>query len=487
MTGYFGIRPRDETVTELGVLDNIGTSAYCLVSQDLKESEREKILYSEGGRGGSLAGKRYGLITVTFNILVNGNTADEVDQNMGVIHTLLFDASGGHILYVPVGYSSSVMKTYYEYLRSSPPSVILLKGEMQPSNANYSLASLYKFDVKVFALATSNPYTLDTIHAASQMNTFIDQTGVAAISIPPSSMKGDGIIPEIRLFISVANTINDIIINLYDVEDGVAVGYDLYDWSDSGRIGSLTSDLPSFTVNDRFYTASPVVEWNMSVKPVGYRSLLSRECFPIFSFVSNSGDGQYEYRIIQFSTYLDWIEQLTDWKDLPNAGVPDDYWNIEIGDTIVYPSKKLPLHVPTIEVIGTEIGIHVREKTSTPGNIQVYGILLVPSDRNAWVARFTSQYPGVDDMDVYDSAIMIDAINNISYRFIGTTGMKGPSRSWKKTGMPISDLIMPKGNYHLRVLSYGDTVAAKGWYHLSNAFYIEIDAVHYTIYPFSEA
>lgn len=485
MAGIFKIHPTNDATITMDTMDTRDTAAYCLASQDLKEPEREKILYSEDKFGGSVIGNTAGLVTVRFNIVINGNTLEEVAQNMATIRTALSNPDGGYIEYRPAGYSASTISTYYKYLKSSPPRVMLRQGEMGPSSSSYSLANLYSFDVKIFALATNNPDDAEDIIASGSCWTYTSGAELGYMIVPESSIKGDGLLP----IISVRNASGS------EAKEGVVIisseietGSEDLDWYDGTLAYDRSNVAVEYSSSEGFYTSSPITTWWVDFPIQETTRLLYGKCTPIISYkFTVAALDIWQIRMVYSADEANSaVLPLNDWMDMPGVTHGLDYWNLIILNSINMPPVPFPEHLP-ISYIHQRVGFQVRVTDAVARNINIFGVLLPNMSSNGWLAKYDTVNLWPFDALSTASSLAANCISGMSYRYNGVPPAAiDVTHVWDKQGMTPRDAIMPKGTYQVRAVCG----TAYGWGHsistTDNEAFIVVQGLFYTVYPFSE-
>ncbi len=483
MAGLFKIRPVDKSTITLDVLDNIGTSEYLLMSQDLKEADREKVLYSEGEIDGSVIGSKMSIIDATFVILVNGTSESNVVENMRALQAAFSTSKGGYVEYRPVGYEDAILTTWYKFLKSPPPRRLDDSVIQQASNSNFSLSVSYEFTVKIFALATSEPSQTLAIIESGTVYTYTQSAELGYLILDESDIKGDGLLPLITFEGANANSRSAAIVAFYEMKSGFADA-DWYSPSPEMAFGV------SFDAVDGFYTASGLATWYVHFEiQAGSRAAHGR-CVPILSYSNTSNiTEEWQARLIHTrqiatSTYL----PLTDWYDMPLTTL--SRWEVLTMGSVNIPPTPFPDDIP-LSNLDSRIGFEVREKNSTAGNIRVFGLLLAPLDNRGWIAKFNSTDLWASDAITNDQWLSINVMAGFHYRSSGSNPqIPFISHAWEKQGMSVRQGIMPKGTYQIRVMCDIEGGGGYGWIHngpgYDNAVNLKIQGLFYTIYPFSE-
>jgi hypothetical protein len=472
MAGKFEIHPTDGTTIACDTSDSIDTSEYLLMSQDLKEDQREKIIYSEGRFDGSVINSTASIVTVEFEILVNGNTPEEIAINVATMKAAFFNRSGGYIEYRPVGYSNSVMSTFYKYLQSAPPQRLRGGDTIQSSiETLFTMGELYRFQVKIFSLAISDP---DSLHRV--VNTTIATfsgygVGTPYAQLPSSSIKGDGMICVLRC--SNSTDVQSMIVHVSETPSA-GLGKDLL------SVGTIYSPF-TFSNDNRFYLSSAASGILTFEVPTESRKLFGR-CVPIIN--ARIVSGEWECRITWGDPNLSAELPIVDWFDL-NPGVAyTSHYGLNILDTINLPPVPVAstLDIATaFNNASTIFGLEVRTKDSASHSMYIYGLLMLNIE-NGWIAKFDPS-EGTVGMAGY---VNIHALDGIFYTTVGVNdAVLGYTP--EKIGMSAKDLIISKGDYQIRALCRNDGITRKGWHHDTTTVSIVMDGVFYTIYPFGEA
>ena len=471
MAGVFKIHPTGGSTITLDTLDSDLTLLYLLVSQDLKESEREKIIYSEGKFDGSVIDSSASIVTVEFELLINGDTLEEIAANIGTIKAAFFNLDGGYIEYRPVGYSASVLSTFYKYLRSAPPERINDDVVINPSSEDFALAQMFRFQIKIFSLATSDPDSLQSIASGTIYN-FLQNGDNANKStgyllIPEAGIKGDGFIANIALSPMAASSsvITDVLAHIYKCAPAEA-GKEFYNEA-TGGFSSYTDDTRHVISSASSATLTFAVEADAQDS---YGRVT-----PVFSYENISGDWEYkiEYNNIVGNTII-----LVDWTAL-NPILPSYNFNLEIGESFNFPYYQRPPGGTLLTSALIEVSLRTIDSSSQ--SISFYGLLLLRADGNSWAAPFSFS-GGMADVNI---PLVLDGYNGISYNYYQPTELT--VAPWEKQGNSLKDLIFPKGDYQLRVLHHGTVSAPDAWHHNGpSRLGAAVEGIFYTIYPFAE-
>lgn len=477
MPGVFEIHPAGGSTIICDTLDTIDTAEYLLISADLKESEREKIIYSEGKFDGSVINSTASIVTVEFVILVNGDTPEEIAGNLGTLKAVFFNHEGGYIEYRPIGYSSSVITTFYKYLQSPPPERLREPDAVQSSiELDFAMGQLYRFQIKVFSLATSDPDDVLGEIISGDVWAYTEGSEKGYLVLSASSIKGDGLFPIISIegYTSpVLAQTDDFIISFYEIESGKE---DL-DWYISGP----TMDPGvTFDTTNRFTSSSPLSFWKVTFPVQSTSRRPFGKCAPMVSYKTTAAG--WRARIVNGQT--DPVSPLTDWRDMDNV---TGQWDIIIFDTVPVPPSPYPDVMPLANLT-QYIGFEV-DNTITPSYVNVYGLLLSPVSGNSWIAQFNSPFIGVAaDYVGTDRGVSINCPAGINHEFTGNPLTGDFLHSWYKKGMPIREAIMSKGTYQIRYLG---PVGTTRWSHdqgdSDNKMDMTVAGQFYTIYPFKES
>lgn len=467
MAGIFEIHPAGGTTIICDTLDTIGTAEHLLMSVDLKEDEREKILYSEGRFNGSVINSTASIVTAEFEFLINGNTPEEIASNVAALKVVFFNFKGGSIEYRPVGYSSSVLSTFYKYLRSAPPQRVNEEVIIQPSSEYFALGQMYRFQIKIFSLATSDPANADTTITSGTVWTYTDTAEPGYLVLDAADIKGDGLFPIISLEASGVS-IKEAVVAFYEME----AGNEDKDWYLDGYSGH-----PNLLYSDAegFYVASEWLWWVTWDIQVDTRAPFGRVA-PIFSYKRSGNTLNWDVQV----AYSDWMGTtlfpITDRIDIPAVATLGE-WYLFVMDSITMPPVPYPNDFPLSDM-NLRIGLIIREKAATVGDeLHLSGLLLAPVEGNAWIAQ-------LDGNGVNMQGQSINSIEGTTYEWTGGAP-KIVMGSWIKRGMSAKDAIMPKGTYQIRHVSKKDVL---GYYHdTTNKLTVSVEGIFYTIYPFSEA
>lgn len=480
MPGIFQIHPEGGATIICDTLDTIGTAEHLIMSLDLKESEREKIVYSEGKFDGSVINSTASIVTVELEFLVNGDTPEEVASNVAALKVAFFNFKGGYMEYRPIGYSASVISTFYRYLQSTPPQRINAEVIIQPSSEYFALGEMYRFQIKIFSLATSDPD--DTLGAITSGDvwTYTEGAEEGYLVLNSSSIKGDGLFPIISIegYVSpIGAQTDEFIMSFYEIESG---SEDL-DWYVAGWTGDPGV---TFDTTDRFTSSSPLPFWhvywpvqNTSRKPFG-------KCTPIISYRTTETD--WKIRLTNWQGQSLTSNPITDWYDLENT---TGQWDVVVLETINIPPSLYPDVIPLANLT-QYIGLEVyRDGTPGVGYVNVYGLLLTPTDGNAWIAQFErSGLLSVADYIGTGRGVSVNCPAGANYYFFDNPLTGDFTHAWFKKGMPIREAIMPKGTYQIRYLG---PVGTSRWSHdqgdSDNRMDMTVAGQFYTIYPFKES
>ncbi len=473
MAGLFKIHPSEESTITLDTLDTVGSSPYLLVDQNLKEREREKIIYSEGKFDGSVINSKASIIDIEFTILTGGSTPEEASVNASNIAKAFSNVRGVLIEYRPVGYDGAIITTFYRYLKSGPPERLSADSAYQSPNDSYALGKLYLFTVKIFSLAISNPDDIHDTIASGTVFSYTDAAELGYLALNSSAIKGDGLLPMISVEgISVALGIDEFIISFFEVDSGK----EDEDWY-TGQGGSTAGVI--FDTTDRYHPTSPLSTWFTRFVSFPTTKKAMGRCVPLITYKLENDIDEWQIRMIYTSGFTSENITLTDWQDLP---IPSGVWNLAILDSIGIP----PFYVAEIidvSLIGGQMGIEVREKNGTAGTLKIYGLLAPKVEGNAWIAKFSSSLTG--DTLIEDYGFSVNCPAGMSYRWIFSAS-NGIWHMWDKQGMPVIDGIMPKGHYQIRYLGKFNGE----WSHFTaadNKVAMIISGLFYTIYPFAES
>lgn len=471
MAGICQIHPADGSTITCDTLDTIDASAYLLISQDLKESDREKIIYSEGKFDGSVISSTASIVTVEFVFLINGNTPEDVATNVAEMKAAFFNIKGGYIEYRPVFYSASVLTTFYKYLQSAPPQRLREADAVQQSvETAFAMGQMYRFQIKIFSLATSDPSSTTEI-ASGEIYSFLEDGDDANkdtgyLAVPSSAIKGDGFIAEIEISKVISNpdlSQKSFVVHMYKCNPSQN-GLEFFPEADTLSSFSYVDD------EDRHYLNS-ALGYIMFDIPASSSNTHGR-VVPIFSHRVASNDWEYKMLYGLGTTIFDYRELTY----TPSVA----YWDLEVSDNISYPPVPAP---PDSDVSGS-ITLRFSTIDGQAGQIYVYGLLLLKVDDGSWIAK-------VDLHRVSSSSstkLILDGFNGIAY-FRNPTDVSGIG-GFQKSGMSLRDLVFSKDNYQLRVFSYTDSSYAPslGWHHSGpNSLDVAVNATFYTIYPFAES
>lgn len=462
MAGVFKIHPTNKSTIICDALDVERSTAYLLVIGEFNETEREKVLYSEGRLDGSVIWSESSLVDIELTMLIGGTTVEDAAQNMAVIQNAFSSGDGGYLEYRPIGFGTSIETTWYKYLKSAPPVQIDAEKVHQNLTPAYTFSNLYSFKVKIFALATSEPTVLQDI-ASGTIESF--DGSPAYLTIPESSIKGDGIFPYIYWYLGTVSPY-ELILHIMRIESA-GDGKDFYGNSPPPAKPVYVD----YDGTDRFHTAAAQTSWYLAFHVQDDTRMLFGKSSPQMPyFIHPATGGDWEVRLT--GTYLANLtpQVLTDWEELTTKSASN--WSLHIFDTINVPPLPFP---STMDLTPTnmdmDITVNVREKNGTPGYIKIFGLLLSPIGRDGdWIARFSSPDPVLDT-----GSYFIDAVDGIHFKGVG------PTHPWIKSGMAIREAIMPKGRYQMRAIFPGTS----GYYGVGTTN-IDLDGIYYTIYPFSE-
>jgi len=215
MAGLFKIHPENGSTITCS-LTNDDNETYIISTYDFKEAEREKVLYSEGLSGGKVNGIDYGDVEIDLRIIIAGDTWEEIAAAQRTLSRAFRDKDGGYIEFRPAEFDSSVMSTWYRYLRSSPPKSTGKNNK--PVVSNYKLAQLFEYKVMIKAWATSDPDSLT--HLGQTVQTSITDS----LGISSSSLKGDISLLHAKITCHTAtaigaNSSNNVIIAVSEVDN----------------------------------------------------------------------------------------------------------------------------------------------------------------------------------------------------------------------------------------------------------------------------
>jgi hypothetical protein len=477
MAGKFEIHPTGGTTIVCDTLDSIDTSEYLLMSQDLKESDREKIIYSEGRFDGSVISSTASIVTAEFVFLVNGDTPEEIATNVATVKAAFFNIKGGYIEYRPVGYSASILTTFYKFLQSPPPQRLREADAVQSSiETTFAMGQLYRFQVKIFSLATSNPDSPSTI-ASGDIYTFLEDgdnanRATGCLAIPSSGIKGDGFIAYIELAKASASgvtNISPILAHIYEVTSG----------NDADELlNEAKSGFSSFTDSGRHVISSQSSASLVFPENIGgvgeYSPDIYGKVIPVFSYIVT--DGTWEYSISQSGI------TLVDYTVLAPSETPPE-WSLEIGETFNFPY----FHLPPGMVSGRDISLNLRTTDSSSKTIAIYGLLLLKVDGPSWIAKLESKVSG-GGLQIQNVPLVLDGHDGSNYLISSNV----VSESWSKSGNSLRDMVFPKSDYQIRTLTFPNTIGGPGtilgWHHSGpNRINVTVKGMFYTVYPFAEA
>ena len=467
MAGLFKIHPDGaSTITTSTLDDRSQSSKFLFFDADLKERDREKILYSKGQIGGSVIGKEIGTTTVDLIFQIAGTSPEERGESVSELQTAFSNIGGGYFEYRPHEYSSSVLTTFYKYLRSGPPEMMYMGGPVQGIEEG-DFGSIYTFSVEIWAVATSDPDSLYSLVSNVDVNNF---TPNGYKTILNSSIKGDGLVPIINIGGGVDLDFTDeLILHIMPI-DAVALGDDFYD---------TTSGLLNFT-----YDAT--TRYRLNGFSTGYMDFsipdTSRKLYgrvvPIIPCKVVTGD--WEMRLLADYGYVDLIT-ISDWSDVLTTDPATFDFNIL--ETISYPPTPIPSTLTLTRLGLQSIRVEFRTKDSTSKEMYFYGMVLSPIEPGCWIGMF------VNDGTTADIGKLVyhyfDAIDNRTY-VVRDTPPYDVIGGLPKRGMSLSEMTLKKGSdYQIRTLFHSSAASGEGVHHSSPTLKMNIDCVFYTIYPFS--
>ena len=220
MAGIFTIKPRyrSDIVCTLGE----STTVKYMVTQsriNWNEQDRVKIAYASGGNGGFASGEQRGLSQASFEMVIFGDDLADAMSGLRTVTQALTSEWGGYIQYRPRGLASGVLSTYYHYLQSPPPA-IQGQGNVSDFGPNIVQAGrTHKYAIRcqcavmIKAWATSDPETLVSIVTETAMQNRDDGTYDNFVIVPDSSIKGDAIIPVVKITLDPGTAANSVIVH----------------------------------------------------------------------------------------------------------------------------------------------------------------------------------------------------------------------------------------------------------------------------------
>lgn len=483
MAGVFNIIPKGGTTITCAFGDS-ESIPYNIVAADFNEAEREKVLYSEGKLGGSVAGINHGIVEITLVFAVGGTSENDAASNARVLNTALRNREGGLIEYRPREYDSTVTNTFYRYLKAGA-SRRISKKTLIPTERHIT-GELHEFTVTTFAWATSDPNNFETIVAETGLFNHDDAGHNNYVDILASNIEGDVFFPivKVRLDVGASETSQLLIVHKRPMRIGAHTNLDWTECEDMSGLGADVIDAAAS--NGEYATLDSVSPGLSNTQPTEWDSTYLGNTSPIVAMrVAPGDDGIWKVEV-QLGIASSGILQTSNldigtWGYLVSASEWGVYYQF---NELTIPPFSIQQHItdtstPDISTYMENVWWKLYlERLSGTGDLHIDWILMARADDWLNVFRAPSEFGVLSGPST--TYLEIDAIS-------GSVFVKVPPSDsvvvlWENTGSSISDLIFRSDeDTRLRFILPGSPSFP---YTPLLEFFVTVTGIHGTIYPF---
>jgi len=493
--GKFVLHPTLLSDITFSLVGSSKTSNYIVApkSINMNEAERIKILYSSGEQGGAVSKSRSGIVPIVFKVIVFGSTQANAMANYETLVRAIMSPMGGTLEYIPNGLSG-VMSTYYHYLQSAPPmirqggmnaSMMEGYGHIDIAANSYGIECVVQLMTE--AWATSDPFTLNTIVSQTTLDNNNDASNDNYLTVPNSSIKGDGVLPVIDVEFNLYSTyyITHMLLHKKKELTGTVDDLDWFeaeDMTDPFSEWTTTVDSAASDGNKEISVVNEHANIRFNLSSSIDRTYLGKVVPIICTKHASSGTVTCWIRWYP-TTYSSGFRTLVEF----DFGVGNSDWRIAVSDQeFDLPPLEIPSHVdesstPTIGSYLSQIpfDIDFYDGTSLITDLE-FDFLWLPTTDD-WISLAVNE----------DTYWLDGSITRFDSRTGNVTIIDSSDRLLhipKHYGRPISDLIFEKGYDHrLSILGWRAVTASSGGYTKQNTFDVTVKGIYVTIYPFNEA
>lgn len=476
MAGKFVIHPKrlsSITCSLSGETPYSTTNIVDVNSLDLNEKVRDQMVRSG-------ATSKRDVAKIKFVIWVFGNTQEDAMSTARSIRRALSESDGGYIEYRPIGYSDSVMSTWYHYngngyvelVDKGAATVQAVSKKFQLSHTSYSGAVRLGCELEVWPWATSEPDSLQTIVSSTSIDNYDDASHDNSVIVPNSAIKGDAVLPVIEISNTGGTMPSGFLMYVRRMYTTNNTNLDIME-GESFSNGSTLSD-PDVS-NDAYITLT---------HDEIYRDLPSLDrtyLGKITPMIVARSDGSTSFQP-GVNIYLGIVNGASQTVTINASVTLPSTWAM-----IAFPEIDIPL-IPTLERYSeSEVGslVHghtikvLANKISGTGALEVDYMVIAKASE--WIAMFDSE----KDIDS-NLTVIIDSTEKTSL-LDNTTSFE--IYALAKQGSRYEDLILRSGfDYRIRFLFIGSNIASSAYhyYHDTTAD-VTVKGLYATVYPFEES
>ena len=468
-------------------------------SVDPNYDKRLEAIYAETGTGGSPAGLKTGLVEFKFTMFITGANQATVISNVAAVTRVLTHLDGGFIEYRPIGLGDSVLTTWYRFVQSGVPKMVKTEGLIDAVMERYHLGGLASDDqadgvllecgVETFAWGTSDPYNPRTIMGENDVDNCYDGTHDNTFTVPATSVKGDAILPIIRINGANLTSVNDIgSVILHKRQLPAGASADHLDWREAeDHLGwNNTVSAAASGGNFRYVQgddSGETFDWDGDTPQLDMMGKVA----PIVMMKCASADDNYTMRLKSALSSNDSIQQFTDkvyiedfvtvWKavsfstvDLPPAAIPR--WVDQ------------PAQIAIEDFFGGIVEIIV-EADDASDIIHVDFAWFPKVDGGNYLAEIKSPGGTAHITDLQTNYMLIDCTAGAAY--ILTYLDDRVYDMFIASGPPLTDLMIFAGyDSQFRLLGQSNGGSGREW-EREWEFRVSIVGLFMTVYPFSVA
>ncbi len=468
-------------------------------SIDPSYDERMKVIYSETAAGGSPAGVKTGLVKFKFRMFITGVDQAAVISNIATVTRLLTNLKGGYIEYRPVGLGDSVMETWYRFVRSGVPKMVRKEGLIDTIMERYNYnkedqidGTLIDCEVETFAWGTSDPYTPIAIKATEDVDNTYDDTHDNTFTVASSLVKGDAIIPIIKVTGNDIGGVLDIgILYIHKKQFPIGDG-DHLDWKEAeDSSGGGWTDAADGSRSHGEYTHATGtilstfgINWT-SVTP---NEQLAGKVVPVIClWTSDSSDKFTMYLQARHTGGHTWKD--SDKLRIEALGVTAQVYNFSALDLppVVIPDWVGATSWPSFaDYFGGYFSFFCTGDAADDRiNIDFFWFPVV--DGGNYLAKLVTTTESImaviqDDKDTY---LLIDATSGAA--IVLATANDRVQDMWTVYGPPLTDMMIFKGyDTQFRLLGTGLTGGVYT-HQIEFEYEVTVSGIYATVYPFQEA